>query len=212
MYIHHSTITVDCNKRLSLKGPFISEGSNTTVWTSDSGPSEIETQYNKPLYKGRFSRSQIIGLPMVLISPRRGQPLYKGSTKDLNLYCSQSVLCSEVRLYFNTSLVPRPTREMRSACGPGYEATSVLLLDLGGGGPKYLVHLLRREVPFMACSTWIYSCRHFMWSSHCFSVCLLNFSHLSNELFIQHICSVWGICNGWGAGDRYLKQDLVPPA
>ena len=49
--------------------------------TSDSGPSEIGTQYNKPLYKGRFSRSQIIGLPMVLIHfepPRRGQPLYKG--------------------------------------------------------------------------------------------------------------------------------------
>ena len=49
--------------------------------TSDSEPSEIGTQYNKPLYKGRFSRSQIIGLPMVLIHfepPRRGQPLYKG--------------------------------------------------------------------------------------------------------------------------------------
>ncbi len=30
--------------------------------TSDSGPSEIGTQYNKPLNKGRFSRSQIIGL------------------------------------------------------------------------------------------------------------------------------------------------------
>ncbi len=49
--------------------------------TSDSGPSEIGTQYNKPLNKGRFSRSQIIGLPIVLIHfepPRRGQPLYKG--------------------------------------------------------------------------------------------------------------------------------------
>ena len=49
--------------------------------TSDSGPSEIGTQYNKPLYKGRFSRSQIFGLPMVLIHcepQRRGQPLYKG--------------------------------------------------------------------------------------------------------------------------------------
>ena len=48
--------------------------------TSDSGPSEIGTQYNKALYKGHFSRSQIIGLPMVLIHfepPRRGQPLYK---------------------------------------------------------------------------------------------------------------------------------------
>ena len=55
--------------------------------TSDSGPSEIGTQlYNKPLYKGRFSRSQIIGLPMVLIHfepPRRGQPLR--STKDKRL-------------------------------------------------------------------------------------------------------------------------------
>ncbi len=49
--------------------------------TSDSGPSELGTQYNKPLNKGRFSRSQIIGLPIVLIHfepPRRGQPLYKG--------------------------------------------------------------------------------------------------------------------------------------
>ena len=49
--------------------------------TSNSGPSEIGTQYNKPLYKGHFSRSQIIGLPMVLIHfepPRRGQLLYKG--------------------------------------------------------------------------------------------------------------------------------------
>ncbi len=49
--------------------------------TSDSGPSEKGTQYNKPLNKGRFSRSQIIGLPIVLIHfepPRKGQPLYKG--------------------------------------------------------------------------------------------------------------------------------------
>ncbi len=49
--------------------------------TSDSGPSEIGTQYNKPLNKGLFSRSQIIGLSIVLIHfepPRRGQPLYKG--------------------------------------------------------------------------------------------------------------------------------------
>ncbi len=49
--------------------------------TSDSGPSEIGTQYIKPLNKGRFSRSQIIGLPIVVIHfepPRRGQPLYKG--------------------------------------------------------------------------------------------------------------------------------------
>ena len=49
--------------------------------TSDSEPSKIGTQYNKPLNKGRFSRSQIIGLPIVLIHfepPRRGQPLYKG--------------------------------------------------------------------------------------------------------------------------------------
>ncbi len=49
--------------------------------TSDSGPSEIGTQYNKPLNKGRFSMPQIIGLPIVLMHfepPRRGQPLYKG--------------------------------------------------------------------------------------------------------------------------------------
>ena len=52
--------------------------------TSDSGPSEIGTQYNKPLYKGRFSRSQIIGLPMVLIhlNLRKEDNL---STKDKTL-------------------------------------------------------------------------------------------------------------------------------
>ena len=37
--------------------------------TSDSGPSEIGTQYNKPLYKGRFSRPQIIGLPFQVFCP-----------------------------------------------------------------------------------------------------------------------------------------------
>ena len=46
--------------------------------TSDSGPSEIGTQYNKPLYKGRFSRSQIIMVLIHFEPPRRGQPLYKG--------------------------------------------------------------------------------------------------------------------------------------
>ncbi len=69
--------------------------------TSDSGPSKIGTQYNKPLNKGHFSRSRIIGLPIVLIHfepPRSGQPLYKGQ-KHFNLYRSQSVLCSEVWLY-----------------------------------------------------------------------------------------------------------------
>ena len=57
--------------------------------TSDSGPSEIGTRYNKTLYKGRFSRSQIFGLPMVLIHfepPERTTSLQR--TKDLNLYCS----------------------------------------------------------------------------------------------------------------------------
>ncbi len=51
--------------------------------TSDSGP---WTHYNKPLNKGRFSRSQIIGLPIVLIHfepPRRGQPLYKGQNTSI---------------------------------------------------------------------------------------------------------------------------------
>ncbi len=54
--------------------------------TSDSGPSEIGTLYNKPLNKGRFSRSQIIGLLIILIHfepPRRGQPLYKGQNTSI---------------------------------------------------------------------------------------------------------------------------------
>ena len=52
--------------------------------TSDSGPSEIGTVYNRPLYKGHCLRSQIFTLPIVLIHlqpPRRGQPLYKGQNK-----------------------------------------------------------------------------------------------------------------------------------
>ena len=49
----------------------------TVNWTSDSGPSEIGTQY---LQRTLFKVPKI-GLPMVLIHfepPRRGQPLYKG--------------------------------------------------------------------------------------------------------------------------------------
>ena len=71
---------------LHYRGKFLALGlgmrlASSYSKTSDSGPSEIGTQYNKPLYKGRFSRSQIIGLSMVLIHfelPRRGQPLYIG--------------------------------------------------------------------------------------------------------------------------------------
>ena len=49
--------------------------------TSDSGPSDIGTVYNRPLYKGHCLWSQIFTLPIVLVHlqpPRRGQPLYKG--------------------------------------------------------------------------------------------------------------------------------------
>ena len=61
---------------------------HVTEWeyskTSDSGHSEIGTQYNKPLNKGHSSRPQIIiGFPIVLVHfkpPRRGQPLYKGQS------------------------------------------------------------------------------------------------------------------------------------
>ena len=51
---------------------------------------------DKPLYKGHYSRHQII-LSLVLIQfepPRRGQPLYKGQRCR-----SQSVLYLEVPLY-----------------------------------------------------------------------------------------------------------------
>ena len=34
--------------------------------TSDSGPSKIGTVYNRPLYKGHCSRSQIFTVPIVL--------------------------------------------------------------------------------------------------------------------------------------------------
>ena len=69
--------------------------------TSDSGPSKIGTQYNRPLYKGHRSRSQIVGFPMVLIHydpPKEDNlstkdtiaefilspkcPLFRGSTVD----------------------------------------------------------------------------------------------------------------------------------
>ncbi len=36
--------------------------------TSDSGHSEIGTQYNKPLNKGHSSRPQIISFPVILIN------------------------------------------------------------------------------------------------------------------------------------------------
>jgi len=61
---------------------------------SDSGPSEIGTCY---LYKGHFSRSQIISLLIVLLhfEPlRRGQPLYKGHQAIF----PQWIICSKVLL------------------------------------------------------------------------------------------------------------------
>ena len=63
--------------------------------TSDSGPSEIGTQYNKPLYKGRVPNNWFAcGSNTFLTSEKRTTSLQR--TKDMNLYCSQSVLCSEV--------------------------------------------------------------------------------------------------------------------
>ena len=69
--------------------------------TFDSGLSEIGTVYNKPLYKRHCLRSQIFTLPIVFnFQPlRRGQPLYKGQNKQVNLYCTQCVPCLEVPLY-----------------------------------------------------------------------------------------------------------------
>ena len=46
--------------------------------TSNSGPSKIGTVYNRPLYKGRCLRSQVVTLPIVLIHL---QPIYKGQKK-----------------------------------------------------------------------------------------------------------------------------------
>ena len=49
--------------------------------TPDSGPSEIGTQYNRPLYKGHRARNLLPYTCVVIIHfepPKRGQPLYKG--------------------------------------------------------------------------------------------------------------------------------------
>ena len=78
---HGNIVSLYYSKGTALACPVYSE-------TSDSGPSEIGTQYNKPLNKGRFSRSQVIGFPIVLIHfepPRRGQPLYKGQNTWIHI-------------------------------------------------------------------------------------------------------------------------------
>ena len=69
---------------------------------NDIGPSEMGTESNRHFYKGCFSRSEIIGFPIVLIQlkpPGRGQPLQKGH-KQLNLYCPMH---PEVLLYMHAS-------------------------------------------------------------------------------------------------------------
>ena len=79
---HGNIVSLYYSQGTALACPVYSE-------TTDSGPSEIGTQYNKPLNKGRFSRSQIIGLPIVLIHfehPRRGQPLYIGQNTEFILF------------------------------------------------------------------------------------------------------------------------------
>ena len=59
--------------------------------TSDSGPSEIGTQYNRPLYKGQGPKNL---LPYILLihfePPTRGQPLY---TKDTTAEFKLSPTC-----------------------------------------------------------------------------------------------------------------------
>ena len=83
------SLSVDLDHRVSgrqeKQRPIGVEPASVTVCNynqaSNTGPSEIGTQHNRPLYKGPFLRSQIIGFPIVIIHfepPRRGQPLYKG--------------------------------------------------------------------------------------------------------------------------------------
>ena len=58
--------------------------------TSDSGPSEIGKQYNRPLYKGHRSiKVPKIGLPRVLIhfEPPKEDNFSIQRTQQLNLYC-----------------------------------------------------------------------------------------------------------------------------
>ena len=53
--------------------------------TSDSGLSDIGTQHNTPLYKGRFSRFQIIGFSIIVIPPKRSQLVYRDKTPEFIL-------------------------------------------------------------------------------------------------------------------------------
>ena len=62
--------------------------------TSNSGPSEIGTQYIRLLYKGHWPGRG----PKIISFFERGQPRYKGQNMQLNLYCPQRVLYSEVPL------------------------------------------------------------------------------------------------------------------
>ena len=71
----HTLILVSHTNQVNLKQDIIYSG------TSDSGPSEIGTHYNRPLYKGHRSRSQKFDFPIVLI---HFEPLKEDnlSTKD----------------------------------------------------------------------------------------------------------------------------------
>ena len=66
---------------------------------SDSGPFEKGTLYIRPLYKGHCFRFQNSTFPIVLIRTSEKRTTYLQETNQLNLYCSQSVPCSEVLLY-----------------------------------------------------------------------------------------------------------------
>ena len=77
------------------------------VWyyskTSDSGPSDIGTVYNRPLNKVHCLRSQIFTLPIAFTtSEKRTNSLQR--TKQVNLYYPQRVPCTEVPLYKESAM------------------------------------------------------------------------------------------------------------
>jgi len=72
--------------------------------TSDSGPSKIGTWYSEPLYKGHFSRSQIVGFPITFWTfEKRTNALQRAQTAEFIL----SPMCplSDVLLYSTFSKI-----------------------------------------------------------------------------------------------------------
>ena len=123
---------------------------------------------HRPLYKGHFSRSQIIGFPLVLVHfepVRKGQPLYNYNGHNSWIYISQWVLVQ--KFYYPAILSHATVIQCR---GPGrqccYDECGRLILGPAAGGhsdfsspysrslpPSFalLRHLQRDITPFLHC-------------------------------------------------------------